>query len=134
MGYLTQLRRAAHLAETVDADRVTWDDGYKDAVIAYVGDETGTAARRLAERPRLPAPLAKMMDRLGLSAVSAWRKSEAGTRDAARVCTHCALHTACRTALPAPLTRCPNHERLSRIRWLSITDRGAAAPAGCPMA
>lgn len=134
MGYLNQLRRAAHLADTVDADRVTWDDTYRDAVIGYIGDETGAADHRLAEAPRLPAALMKMMARLGLTPASAWRKSEAGTRDAARVCSHCGLSVACETALPEPLTQCPNHDRLHAIKALSITDRGTTAPTGCPLA
>ena len=133
MGYIELMRRAGHLAETVDADRVTWDGAYKDAVLNYIGDSSGRADRQLGAPPHLPAALLKMMDGVGLSPAAAWRKSEAGVRDAARVCSQCHLAETCLTALPEPLTTCPNHDRLNRIRELSIGDRVVAAPAGCPL-
>ena len=132
MHYLDLLHRASQLADIVDADRVTWDNGYRQAVIDFVSDEAGGNDAALRARGALPPEMVKTMDELGLAPATAWRKAEGDVRIAARTCVHCGLSEACRTALPGNLGDCPNHQRLTRIGEQSISDRDRPAAKGCP--
>jgi len=127
MNVFDTMARAVDLADTVDVDRVAWDEPYKTAVLDFIRDRQAMHLRpRLARTPTFPAAMQRMMARLGVSAVAAWQTAAPDMRDAARTCDQCPQAAACTDALPDPLTACPNHARLGEMAALQMLRKEVA--------